>query len=84
MAPANALKRQPAAFGGAIALKGSDRIGRTARLISAARRKHLRWPLLPAAGDQDQKPGDHQIVIASEVKQSTLDRFVAALLAMTE
>ena len=63
MAAADAFYCQPATPCGSIARQCSDRIGRAARLIAAARRKHLRGSLLPPARDPDQQPCDHRIVL---------------------
>src|SRR4051812_49431082 len=59
MAAANAFEGHPSAPRGPIAFNGGDRIGRTAGLIPAARRKHPRRAQLPAARDQNHEPRDH-------------------------
>src|SRR5581483_6697845 len=59
MATADPFQGHPASTRGAIAGDRRNRIGRTARLVAAARRKDLRRALLPAAGDQDHQLRDH-------------------------
>src|SRR5207248_8572322 len=59
VAAANAFEGHPSAPRGPIAFNRGDRIGRTARLIAAARRKDARRAQLPAARDQNHEPRDH-------------------------
>src|SRR6185312_13072319 len=58
MASPDPLQREPAAAKRPIAFDCGDRIGRAARLVTAARRQDLRRALLPAPGDQDHQPRD--------------------------
>src|SRR4029078_5971389 len=51
------LESETSAAGSAIALKCGDRIGRTARLITAAGRKHPGGALLPPASNQNEQLG---------------------------
>src|SRR5205085_4677103 len=60
MAAADTFEGQPAAPRGPIALDCGDRIGRTARLVAAARREDPRRAQLPAAGDPNQELCDHR------------------------
>src|SRR5512132_29860 len=64
------LESEPSAAGSAIALKCGDRIGRTARLITAAWRKHPGGALLPPASNQNEQLGDHGRTFSSALARS--------------
>src|SRR6476659_7037133 len=74
MAAEKSFQRHPSPARGAIAGDCGDRIGRTARLVAAAREKDLRRAFLPRLGNQDHRSPDHDLRSRPKSRSTPLAR----------